>query len=180
MDDIAAHLGISKKTLYREFRNKDKLVTTLLEVKLKDEVCNSEKILQVAANSIEWFMLLMQQTENLINAINPVLFYELRKYHFQAWKTYLDFRERVIRQSVVEMIKRGKSEGLVRPDVDAEIMGQYRVVQVDMLFDNHSFPSDKFKIARVQLVLLEHFLYGICTLKGYKLINKYKQIIEAE
>ena len=33
---------------------------------------------------------------------------------------------------------------------------------------------------RYQFIGTEHFLYGICTLKGHKLINKHKQIIEEE
>jgi hypothetical protein len=47
-----------------------------------------------------------------------------------------------------------------------------------MLFNPDSFPPDQFRMAKVQMVLLEHFLYGICTMKGHKLINKYKQISE--
>jgi hypothetical protein len=32
----------------------------------------------------------------------------------------------------------------------------------------------------VQIVMIDHFLHGICTLKGHKLINKYKQVSEDE
>ena len=39
---------------------------------------------------------------------------------------------------------------------------------------------DKFKIVEIQLAMLDHFLYGICTLKGHKMINKYKQLSEEE
>jgi hypothetical protein len=47
-----------------------------------------------------------------------------------------------------------------------------------MGFNPAVFPIDKFKILDVQIALVEHFLYGICTLKGHKLINKYKKIVE--
>jgi hypothetical protein len=40
------------------------------------------------------------------------------------------------------------------------------------------FPHDQFEILEVQLALTEHFLYGVCTLKGHRLINKYKNIEE--
>ena len=49
-----------------------------------------------------------------------------------------------------------------------------------MGFNPSLFPHDKFKMLDVQLAMTEHFLYGICTLKGHKLINKYKQITEEE
>jgi hypothetical protein len=40
------------------------------------------------------------------------------------------------------------------------------------------FPPDKFNHVDVQIQLLDHFLHGIATLKGHKLINKYRQIDE--
>ena len=39
---------------------------------------------------------------------------------------------------------------------------------------------NKFDFAGVQMALLDHFMHGITTLKGHRLINKYKQIIEEE
>jgi TetR/AcrR family transcriptional regulator, cholesterol catabolism regulator len=49
-----------------------------------------------------------------------------------------------------------------------------------MAFNPFIFPTPKFNIQKVQLQFIEHYLYGICTLKGHKLINKYKQIKEED
>jgi TetR/AcrR family transcriptional regulator, cholesterol catabolism regulator len=38
------------------------------------------------------------------------------------------------------------------------------------------FPVAEFNIWKVQQQFHEHFNYGICTLKGYKLLNQYKNI----
>jgi hypothetical protein len=35
-------------------------------------------------------------------------------------------------------------------------------------------------VGEVQIECLEHFMLGIATLKGHRLINKYKQIAEEE
>jgi hypothetical protein len=50
--------------------------------------------------------------------------------------------------------------------------------EVEMAFNPTVYPPDKFNVLNVQLALTEHFLYGICTLKGHKLINKYKELKE--
>jgi hypothetical protein len=71
-------------------------------------------------------------------------------------------------------------DGIVRPDVNTKIMAKLRMEEVDMGFNPELFPPDKFKILEVQLALLDHFLHGICTLKGHKLINKHKQLQEEE
>lgn len=180
MDEVAGHLGMSKKTVYHHFSDKDKLVCALMEQKLKEEETNACMIDQISTNAVEWFFVLMHKMQEMFDRINPVMFYDLQKYHPAAWKLFIGFKENCIRQSVVQVIERGKKEGLIRKDVETEIMAQFRTVQIDMLFNPESFPPNQFKMSKVQTVLLVHFLYGICTMKGHKLINKYKHITEDE
>ena len=37
MDDIAKHLGISKKTIYKSFKDKDQVVMRLIQQKLEED-----------------------------------------------------------------------------------------------------------------------------------------------
>jgi hypothetical protein len=83
-------------------------------------------------------------------------------------------------QMVERSIERGKKEGLVREDINSKVLSRMRIEQVEMGLNLDVFPPDKFKIVEIQLSMLDHFLHGICTLKGHKLINKYKQLIEEE
>jgi AcrR family transcriptional regulator len=180
MDEIAGYLGISKKTLYHHFSDKDKLVLELMEQKLREEETNVCLIDHISTNAVQWFFVLMNKMKEMFDRINPVLFYDLQKYHPSSWKLFLDFKENCIRQSVADVIERGKTEGLIRQDVNTEILAHFRTLQIDMLFNPESFPPDKFNMTLVQTALMEHFLYGICTLKGYQLINKYKQNLNEE
>jgi hypothetical protein len=77
-------------------------------------------------------------------------------------------------------MQKGIKDGIIRPDINTRIMTKLRMEEVEMGFNPNLFPPDKFKILDVQLALLDHFLHGICTLKGHKLINKRKQLIEEE
>ena len=81
---------------------------------------------------------------------------------------------------VEETLLRGTKQNLIRPDINVKILSRLRMEQIEMGFNPAIFPPDKFKIVEVQLSMLDHFLYGICTLRGHKLINKYKQIIDEE
>ena len=58
---------------------------------------------------------------------------------------------------------------------DIEIMTRYRLESLMLGFNTELFPSSKFNLVKLQQEILEHFLYGLATLKGYKLILKYKQ-----
>ena len=81
---------------------------------------------------------------------------------------------------VESSINGGKEQGIVRQDIDTKILSRLRMEEVEMAFNPAVYPPDKFNHVEVQVALTEHFLYGICTLKGHKLINKYKQIQEEE
>jgi hypothetical protein len=53
-----------------------------------------------------------------------------------------------------------------------------RVNTVELGFNTTIFPIAEFNTWKVQVQFLEHFNYGICTLKGYKLLNQYRNIQE--
>jgi len=76
---------------------------------------------------------------------------------------------------VKKNIERGIGEELYRPEIDIEIMSRYRLESMMLGFNTELFPSSKFNLVKLQQEILEHFLYGLATLKGYKLILKYKQ-----
>lgn len=180
MDDIAKHLSISKKTIYQFYKDKDEVVQLLIEGKCKGDLKYFENIHKDAANVIEEMFSVMKHLGKLMGEMNPTMFYDLQKFHSDTWNTIKEFREEHIVKMVEEMLTRGIKQGLIRPDINSKILARMRMAQVEMGFNPSIYPPDKFKILDVQLATLEHFLYGICTLKGHKLINKYKQITEEE
>jgi TetR/AcrR family transcriptional regulator, cholesterol catabolism regulator len=180
MDDIAKHLAISKKTIYHSFADKNELVETLLSNSLNKDENDLIHIRQEAENVIVETFGLMKHMSNMFAKVNPNIFYDLQKYHPDAWKMFKSFKEDCMAKMVEESIKRGIQEGLVRADVNAKILARLRIEQVEMGFNPLIFPPDKFKMVEVQVTLLDHFLLGICTIKGHKLFNKYKEVTEDE
>lgn len=180
MDDIAKHLAMSKKTIYQFFRDKDEVVHTLLETELKRDMQEFTEIANTANNVVEEVFNHMKKMHDIFQHINPNIFYDLRKYHPKTWEMFHQFRTNFVLKQVYDALEKGKKDGLVRPDVNSEVVARLRVEEIDMGFNPSIFPPDKFRILDVHLTMTEHFLYGICTLKGHKLINKYKQIIEEE
>ena len=180
MDDIAKHLSISKKTIYQFYKDKDEVVHTLIEQKCKEDLKYFENIHKESANVIEEMFSVMKHLGKLMGEMNPSMFYDLQKFHSHTWNMFREFREEHIIKMVEELLTRGIKQGLIRPDINSKILARMRMAQVELGFNPAIFPPDKFKILDVQLASLEHFLYGICTLKGHKLINKYKQITEEE
>ena len=178
MDDIAKHLSISKKTIYLSFQDKDEVVHTLMEQVLLKDQADFITIAKNTSNVVEEVFVMMKKMNGILNTINPNIFYDLKKYHPKTWSLFHKFRMEFVVNCVVVSLEKGKKDGLVRLDINSNILAKLRGEEIEMGFNPAVFPIDKFKILDVQIAFVEHFLYGICTLKGHKLINKYKKIDE--
>ncbi|MBN8701949.1 MAG: TetR/AcrR family transcriptional regulator [Bacteroidetes bacterium] len=180
MDDIAKHLGMSKKTIYQYFKDKNEVVHMLMKHTLASDQRDIECIKKESNNVIEEVMEMMKHMTKMFSSINPNLFYDIQKYHPQSWKLLDDFKKKCVEKMVEDSIEKGKKQGLVRVDVDSKVLSRLRIHEIEMAFNMDLFPPDQFQTLQVQLALTDHFLHGIYTIKGHKLINKYKEIIEEE
>jgi len=176
MDDIARHLGMSKKTIYQFFKDKNELVIGLVKKKLHDDECQMQEIINQSGNVIEEMINMMKCSEEIFSRINPIVIHDMQKYHPDAWKQFQNFKADVLIRTLEELLTKGIKQGYIRPDIDVRIIARMRVNQVELGFNTTIFPIAEFSTWKVQYQFLEHFNYGICTLKGYKLLNQYKNI----
>ena len=180
MDDIARHLGMSKKTIYHFFNDKNDLVIALVKKKLEEDECQINKIIEESANVIEEMINMMKCSEEIFSRINPIVIHDMQKYHPDAWSEFQKFKADVLVKTLEELLTKGIKQGFIRPEIDVKILAKMRVNQVEMGFNASIFPVAQFSTWRVQYQLLEHFNYGICTIKGHKLLDQYKNVHEEQ
>jgi AcrR family transcriptional regulator len=178
MDDIARHLGMSKKTIYQFFKDKNELVIALVKRKLQEDEDQVSEIISKSGNVIEEMINMMKCSEEIFSRINPIVIYEMQKYHPEAWKHFQNFKSGVLVQTLEDLLNKGIKQGYIRPEIDVKILAKLRVNQVELGFNTSIFPVAEFNVWKVQQQFNEHFNYGICTLKGYKLLNQYKNVVE--
>jgi AcrR family transcriptional regulator len=174
MDDIAQRMGVSKKTLYAHFADKDELVMHAIARYLQqlDKECieNQEK----AANAIDELFLVMKQLDMSFRNMNPIILFDLQKFHTKAYQVFQDYKNNNLQKTVRLNLERGVREGLYRNDFDIEIMTQYRLATSMLCFQPDIFPYGKYDMSKVQCILLEHFLYGLVSQEGYKRVEENK------
>ncbi|MFA6277643.1 MAG: helix-turn-helix domain-containing protein [Pedobacter sp.] len=176
MDDIAKHLGMSKKTIYQHFRDKDELVNILIKAKLENQNCTMDFCATSAENAVHEIFFAITNIHELLSSMNPKLFYDLQKYHPKAWLYFKEFKENNLGKCIYANLERGIKEGFYRAEINKDILTQMRLDQVDLLFNQHDhYTKNKYNIAQVMAEITEHFLYGICNQKGLEKINHYKQ-----
>lgn len=180
MDDIAKHLGISKKTIYQHFADKNELVNILIEDKITSQNYSIQDCVRNSDNAVHEIFNAIQDMGVLLSAINPKLFYDLQKYHTEAWLNFKTFKSEKIRQAIVENLTRGIEEGFYRHDLKTDIITEMRLQQIDIMFgDQEQFTMNKYNMSHVMIEITEHFLYGICNKQGLALIEKYSNEVVA-
>jgi len=175
MDDIARHLGVSKKTLYLHFKDKNDLVIGLVKKKLKEDENQMADIISRSTNVIDEMINMMKCSEEIFSRINPIVIHDMQKYHPQAWKQFQNFKADVLVRTMEELLTKGIDQGYIRPDIDVKVMSIMRVHQLELGFNPSVFPIAEFNTWNVQQQFQEHFNYGVCTLKGFKLLDQYKK-----
>jgi AcrR family transcriptional regulator len=175
MDDIATQVGISKKTIYQYYTDKDELVSAVFSVIMET---NQDQCLQdksKADNAVHEVFLAFDMVQEMLTHMNPSVLYDLEKYHPATFKKFKDYKNAFLYGMIKNNIERGIAEELYRPEVDVEVLTKYRIYSMMLAFNPEIFPGSRINPAHVEQQLLEHFLYGLATAKGQKLIQKYKQ-----
>lgn len=175
MDDIARHLGISKKTLYQHFKDKNELVTKITTAVIEERQSEFQEVTRNAENAIEELYLMSKCLRSHVAGLNPSLLFDLKKFHVDAWNMFMDYEHITVYKDIITNLKRGMKEGFFRPDMDIKILAKLRVEEIHMSFDPHTFPKGEFDITEVHMQMFDHYVYGLLTSKGIKLYEKYKK-----
>lgn len=175
MDDIARRAGISKKTLYQHFANKDEVVNESVMWHKNNTTGNCATVLGESDNAIEAMVKMLAFFDGLYKRINPMAIFELQRFFPEAYKK---FRDMLIEHDVVmvrDNILQGIKEGIYRENLDAELLARFRIESSLMALQPSLMVNDRANLMNVALDLGEHFLYGIMTPKGIELYKTYKQ-----
>ena len=120
----------------------------------------------------------MRQMQAMLAHRNPALVYDLQKYYPNIWQLFQQFKSNFVLTMTEKTLARGIDQNLFRKDLNTCVLARLRVAEIDLGFNPNVYPPEKFNVSMVQQVLLEHFLYGICTLEGYHLIENYKSLAQ--
>lgn len=178
MDDIARHLAVSKKTIYHFYKDKGDIIRELIEQKLHEDECEMRDVLQTSDNVFEQMIKMIAKSNEIMANINPIIFSEMQRFYPESWSMFEKFKQDILIKQFEQMLEKGKEQGYVRKNIDNAILARLHVNEVFLAFDPQIFPTKEFRQNELHTAFFEHFLYGICTLKGHRMLNEYKQILE--
>jgi AcrR family transcriptional regulator len=181
MDDIAKNLGVSKKTIYQNFKDKNELINILIHDRIVNQDLQMNKCVVESENAVQEVFIGMQDMDFFLATMNPMLFYDLQKYHQEAWLNFIAFKEKEIGKTVAKNLQRGIEEGFYRKELNIEIVTRMRLNQIDTIFtQNNLYDTTKYSLANIMVEITRHFLFGICNNEGLKLIHKYDKELKEQ
>ena len=177
MDEVATNLGISKKTLYVYFDNKQDLVNHCFQ-KHYDLV--SEMINTSAAqfeNAIDELFAIDESCSLVMKQTNPYLLGELKRYYPNTWTLIEQLKEKVLFNIIKKNLYKGVKQEIYRKEIDVDIIAKLMVNRIDTLINEEVFPLTHYDFRKLLTEIRIYHIRGIATIKG---INYLEQKINEE
>jgi len=171
MDDLARELGISKKTLYQYFKDKDDVVSKVVRQGMENQMGDLCELCKPNSNAIDELLIMSKYLTNKIQKANMSFTYDLQKYYPEVWKWVFESRKEHILKHVKENMKAGIKQGFYRKDLNFDIISAFYIFRLDVQWFELVSSLD-FKFEEIFNALFIYHIRGIANNKGIEYLEK--------
>ena len=171
MDDIATSLGISKRTLYEVFSNKEMLLEDCIRKERQDTRNYIKEIWNTSPNVMEVLLKLCLRNIEDFHATNKAFFEDMKKYP-RAFASLKDDNGQDSAE-VINFFQLGVVQGLFRDDINFAIVHKLLHSQIDLLMNSNI--CEQYSFLEVYESIMFTYLRGISTEKGARKLETFIQ-----
>lgn len=175
MDMIAHELGISKRTIYENFSDKDSLVTHVIRERALKQKESFKEIMKSSANVIDVVFTIIETAGREMRDTNPNYMLDLKKYHHKVFRLLCDRGEIRNSEMSLDILRRGVEEKIFRDEINIELVNEGIQGFIDSIQENELFHSSKYSKFEIFDNILFSYLKGISTDEGNKIIDEYRK-----
>ena len=175
MDDIAKHMGVSKKTIYVHFPTKDELVEQSAVNHLDGII---KKINVISKQSKDPIIELYQIKKEILNHLSSEKNspqYQLQKYYPSLYSKLKEKEFSALSGLFSNSILEGIQTGIFRKDIDIDFVVRIFFNGISGITNIKLFPIEIYKIEDLLLNFSEYHLRALCTHKGIIKLENYKK-----
>lgn len=178
MDDLARHLAVSKKTLYKYVKDKNDLILKGIEFHQVQEHCTMKACVEKHLNAIDEMFEITKMVIDQIQNVHPSVMYDLEKYYPAAKAKFNEYKMTVVKTWHEDNLRRGIEEGLFRDDLNIEIITALYLSRMDDFFGMQELFNDKtIGFKEVYLETFRYHIRGIASEKGIDYLkDKIKEL----
>lgn len=177
MDDIAGGLGISKKTLYKYFSNKSKLVEASTEQIHSDIERKIAAVKSKSYNAIEEEFQIKAIFKEMFKNSEESQIFQLKKYYPEIYDSLMDKEECIFRDCNTDNLKKGIAAGFYRKDIEIEHIINFYFTLNFGIFDKSLSTLKMSELVTMEYKVLEYHIRAIATEKGLEELEKQLKII---
>jgi len=175
MDELAYDLGISKKTLYIQFRSKKEL--------FRDALLSEQRSIEAGLKSIldgrgSHFVAKLSDTMVYLNRVLPqpgrMFFSDMKRYGGDIWLEFERERYRMLREHFGGFLESGIREGILRPGFDCEVLITVLVTLVEKLVNLETLAKNLKTPAEAYEEVLKILFLGVLSEDGRKAYRETK------
>lgn len=166
MDDIANKLGVSKKTIYKYFKNKTELVDAVTDYTFNIICEGIDSICAIKENPIDELFDIKKLVMKYLKDEKSSPQYQLQKYYPNIYQSLKQRQFDVMQECVIENLNYGIELGLYRPNIDPEFISRIYFHGLIGIKDKDLFPLNNYSMKTLMNFYYEYHLRGICTAKG--------------
>lgn len=123
MDELAAELRMSKKTLYQFFESKHSLLESVIYDFFEDFHNKIDKIIKnKKSKKISILKQVMTLVQAQVSQFNIWAFEDIRKNNPEAWQIINHLEQKMINSELRKLLQEGKKEGTIRQDIDIDLI----------------------------------------------------------
>jgi len=175
MDSLASQLGISKRTIYEVFSDKDELLEGVLQWMSEKQNEMVKRILDESENAIAAIFRMLEISRDHFQNMSPAFLADLKKYHNDVLLKKVDSNEMPDYRSNIQVIERGIREKLFRKDLNPELINRCLYSLARSTMDNKLYPFEQYSRQEVIKNVFITYIRGISTPEGLNLINKLEK-----
>ncbi|MBT7896715.1 MAG: TetR/AcrR family transcriptional regulator [Flavobacteriales bacterium] len=178
MDEISRLLCMSKKTLYKYFKNKKDLVLKCFKHEHNQILKDIANLENNHTNVIDLFLAIDEHIIKISKSSrrNPQMIANLERYHPESFKVMNNLRKIEMISTIKRTLNKGIDQGLLRKEIKIEIITEFILSNIDTITDPNIFTSNKYNLKNVinEKRILE--IRGLATAKGINYFeNKRKE-----
>jgi AcrR family transcriptional regulator len=175
MDFLANQLGMSKRTIYEVFSDKDELLMSVLTRMANKQKELLKKVLDESENSIVAIFRMLEINRDNFQTMSPAFQADLKKYHHDVLIKKSDESEMPDYRNHQQVIENGIMEKLFRKDIDPDLVNRCLYNLGRSIMDHELYPYELFTRHEVIRNIFINYLRGISTPKGLDLIDRLEE-----
>jgi AcrR family transcriptional regulator len=172
IDSFSKRLHISKKTIYKFFPSKEKLIRGIINFAFNQINSVFEKVQETEENPAVQYIKIMEMISKFSGRTPVNKLIELKVYYPEIWKEVEAFRLSH-QDDFYSILKNAQDQGLARDDIDMKAASIIYINVINSTFQPEFFIKNDLAVRETIRGFVKVVARGIFTPKGLKSIRKY-------